>query len=52
MPAHNGRFGASGGVAPQKVQWELELLSPAGTFVVAATSPSRWDVVCHAARAR
>ena len=24
MPAANWRFGASGGVAPQKVQWEYE----------------------------
>jgi hypothetical protein len=26
MPALNGRFGASGGVAPQKMQWEYERL--------------------------
>ena len=26
VPAHNRRFGASGGVAPQKVQWENERL--------------------------
>ena len=24
MPADNWRFGASGGVAPQKVQWEID----------------------------
>ena len=24
MAAHNWRFGASGGVAPRKVQWEYE----------------------------
>jgi hypothetical protein len=24
MPAYNWRFGASGGVAPRKVQWEYE----------------------------
>ena len=29
MPALNWRFGASGGVAPQKVQWEIERLCPA-----------------------
>ena len=26
MPADNWRFGASGGVAPRKVQWEYEHL--------------------------
>ena len=29
MPAANGRFGASGGVAPRKVQWKYERLCPA-----------------------
>ena len=29
MPADNWRFGASGGVAPRKVQWEYERLCPA-----------------------
>ena len=29
MPAANWRFGASGGVAQQKVQWEHDRLCPA-----------------------
>ena len=29
MPTYNWRFGASGGVAPRKVQWEYDRLCPA-----------------------
>jgi len=29
MPAGNVRFGASGGVTPQNVSWEIDRLSPA-----------------------
>ena len=32
-------------VATQKWQCEFETLYPAGSFVEAATTPSRWDVV-------
>jgi hypothetical protein len=31
-------------VTPQTILCGIERLSPAGTFVEAATSPSRWDV--------
>ena len=44
MPALNGRFGVMAAVAPQKRQCEIERLSPAGSLVEAATTPSRWDV--------
>ena len=48
MPAHNWRFGATAAVAPLKRQCEIERLYPAGSLVEAATTPSRWDVVCNA----
>ena len=44
-PSANVRFGASGAVTPQTILYRFERLSPAGTFVEAATSQSRWDVV-------
>jgi len=47
----NGRFGVMAAVAPRKRQCENERLCPAGSFVEAATSPSRWDVVCKLATA-
>ena len=46
-PAANGRFGVMAAVAPQKVQCKFERLYPAGSVVGAATTPSRWDVVCN-----
>ena len=46
MPAGNWRFGASGGVAPQKMKWEIERYYPAGSAVEAATAPSRWNDIC------
>ena len=33
------------GVAPQKRQYKLETLYPAGSVVEAATTLSRWDVI-------
>ena len=42
--ASNGRFGVMAAVAPRKRQCGFETLSPAGTVVEAATTPSRWDV--------
>jgi len=50
MPAHNGRFGATAAVASQKRQCKFETLYPAGSFVEAATTPSRWDVIGNAAK--
>ena len=47
MPAPNGRFGVMAAVAPRKRQCEFESLYPAGSVVGAATTPSRWDVICH-----
>ena len=44
--AYNGRFGVMAAVAPRKRQCGFETLSPAGTVVGAATTPSRWDVSC------
>ena len=46
MPAYNGRFGVMAAVVPQKRQYEFDNLYPAGSLVGAATTPSRWDVVC------
>ena len=43
--AGNGRFGVMAAVAPQKRQCKFGSLSPAGSSVVAATTPSRWDVI-------
>jgi hypothetical protein len=34
----------NGGGSPQKVQYEFGSLSPAGSSVEAATTPSRWGV--------
>jgi hypothetical protein len=34
-------------VSPQTILWEFERLSPAGSFVEAATSQSRQNVICH-----
>jgi len=42
--AYNGRFGKIAALAPQQRQCELGSYYPAGSFVEAATSPSRWDV--------
>ena len=47
MPAHNERFGVMAAVTPQKRQCKFETLYPAETAVEAATTPSRWDVVCN-----
>ena len=47
MPAGNGRFGVMAAVTPQKRQCKFESLYPAGSLVEAATTPSRWDVVCN-----
>jgi hypothetical protein len=41
MPADNERFGASGGVTPQKELCENESLSPATMAVSPPPSPSR-----------
>jgi len=46
IPAHNERFCEMAAVTPQTILWGIESLSPAGTFVEAATSQSRWDVIC------
>ena len=45
--ASNGRFGVMAAVAPQKWQCKFGSLHPAGSVVGAATTPSRWDVICH-----
>jgi len=45
-PAYNGRFGVMAAVAPQTILCGNERLYPAGSVVEAATTPSRWDVVC------
>ena len=42
-PYANGRFGVMVAVAPQKWQCKFETLYPAGSFVEAATTPSRCD---------
>ena len=43
--ASNGRFGVMAAVPPRKRQCRFETLSPAGSLVEAATTPSRWDVI-------
>ena len=50
MPADNGRFGVMAAVAPQTILCGNERLYPAGSSVEAATTPSRWDVSCNAAK--
>ena len=52
MPADNGRFGVMAAVSPQKRQCGFESLYPAESSVGAATTPSRWDVICKRAEAR
>jgi hypothetical protein len=47
--AYNERFGASGGVTPQKELCENESLQPAGT-IVSPPFAKPPDVVCHADR--
>ena len=49
-PAYNWRFGASGGVAPRKVQWEIERLCPAWTVSYPPPAPSRSDVIGNVGR--
>jgi len=46
--AGNGRFGVMAAVAPQKRQCKFGSLYPAGSLVVVATAPSRWDVARYA----
>ena len=46
--AGNERFGAMAALTPQKVQCEFGSYYPAGTFVEAATAPSRRHVGCNA----
>jgi len=50
--AYNWRFGVMAAVAPQKRPYKFERLYPAGSSVEAATTPSRWDVMCKRARAQ
>jgi len=45
-PAFNGRFGVMAAVAPRTILCRNERLYPAGSLVGAATTPSRWDVMC------
>jgi hypothetical protein len=45
--APNEAVWRNGGSSPQKVQCEFGSLSPARSSVEAATTPSRWDVICH-----
>ena len=42
----NGRFGVMAAVAPRTILCGNERLYPAGSVVGAATTPSRWDVIC------
>ena len=51
MPACNGRFGVMAAAPPRTILCGNERLYPAGSFVEAATTPSRWDVVCNSGRA-
>ena len=44
----NGRFGVMAAVLPQTRQCKFESLYPAESLVKAATTPSRWDVMCNA----
>jgi len=39
-------------ITPQKRQCKFETLYPAGSFVEAATTPSRWDVSGHCGTAQ
>jgi hypothetical protein len=52
MPALNEAVWRNGGSSPQKVQCDFGSLPPARSSVEAATTPSRWDVVGNAAKAR
>jgi hypothetical protein len=52
MPACNERFGAMAAVPPQKVLCGNEHLYPVGTFVEAATAPSRQNVARKRATAQ
>ena len=45
MPAPNGRFGVMAAVVPRTILCGNGRLHTAGSFVGAATTPSRWDVV-------
>ena len=45
----NERFCEMAALTPQTILYRFERLSPAGTFVEAATSQSRWDVICNRA---
>ena len=45
--AYNGRFGVMAAVPPQTILYGNERLYPAGGVVEAATTPSRWDVICN-----
>jgi len=44
--ASNGRLCEMAAVPPQTILCEIARLSPAGSIVEAATSQSRWDVIC------
>jgi hypothetical protein len=46
-PAVNEAVWRNGGSIPQKLQCEFGSLPPARSSVEAATTPSRWDVICH-----
>jgi len=50
--ACNMRFCEMAALPPQTILCEFARYHPAGAFVEAATSQSRWDVICHAARAQ
>jgi len=50
--AYNVRFGVMAAVAPQTILCGNERLYPAGSLVEAATTPSRWDVVCKPTEAQ
>ena len=52
MPTGNGRFGVMAAVTPRTRQCGFETLYPAGSVVGAATTPSRWDVICKWGTAR
>jgi len=45
--AYNVRFGAMAAVPPRTILCGKERLYPAGSFVGAATTPSRLDVGCN-----
>jgi hypothetical protein len=46
MTAYNLRFCVMAAVTPRKMLCVIERLSPAITVVEAATTQSRWDVIC------